>query len=187
MRSVRSVRHGYTLVEILVVVTILGIAGLVALPALGQTHVLRVQGAIRSVVADITFAQADALAYQEERAIVFVPAENHYILVEVVGGVIDAENNAIYSPQGPDQRYVVDFDDPRWSGIQLAEPNFGDEPVLIFDEMGGPIASPGSDEPGSGGTVDMIGTDSRFRVSVQAFTGHVTVMEVALDGSVFED
>jgi prepilin-type N-terminal cleavage/methylation domain-containing protein len=178
-----AVRHAYTLIEILVVVTIMGIAGMVVLPALGQSNVLRVQGAIRSVVADITFAQSDALAYQEERAIVFDAAENCYTLVEVQGDAIDAVNNAIFSPQGPDQRYVVDFDDPKWGGIQLADPTFGDDPILIFDELGGPIIAPGSDEPGTGGSVDVIGTDARFRVTVEPFTGHVTVAEVALDGT----
>lgn len=189
MRPVQAHRsaRGYTLIEILVVVTIMGIAGMVVLPALGQTNVLRVQGAIRAVVADITFAQADALAYQSERAIVFDVAENMYTLVEVNGANIDPDANAIYNPQGPDLRYVVDFDDPRWGGIQLAAPNFGDEPVLIFDEMGGPILAPGSDEPGTGGTVDVIGTDSRFRITVEPFTGHVTVAEVPMDGSAEDD
>lgn len=189
MRSVpaRFVGRGYTLVEILVVITIMGIAGMVVLPALGQTNVLRVQGAIRAVVADITFAQSDALAYQQERAIVFDVAENMYTLVEVDGASVDPEANALYNPQGPDLRYVVDFDDPRWGGIQLASPNFGDSAVLIFDELGGPIIAPGSDEPGTGGTVDVIGTDSRFRITIEPFTGHVTVAEIAMDGSTPED
>ena len=175
--------HGYTLIEILVVVTILGIAGMLVLPALGQTDILRVQGAVRTIVADITFAQSDALAYQEQRAVVFDTAENLYILVEVIDATIDAENNAIYDPRGPDQRYVVDFDNPKWGGMQLTAPDFGGQQVLIFDELGGPIIAPGSDEPGTGGTVDIIGSHSRIRIFVAPFTGHVTVAEVALDGS----
>ncbi|MFN9974149.1 MAG: Tfp pilus assembly protein FimT/FimU, partial [Phycisphaerae bacterium] len=55
-------RRGYTLVEVLIVVTVLGIAGAVAAPAFSQTGVLRVQAALRSIVADISEAQSDALA-----------------------------------------------------------------------------------------------------------------------------
>lgn len=179
----RPTQGGYTLIEILVVITVLGIAGLVVLPALGQTDILRVQGAVRAIVADITFAQADALAYQEERAVVFDEAENLYTLVEVPDSVVDAESNAIYNPQGPDQRYVIDFDLPKWGGMQIVAPDFDGEPVLIFDELGGPISAPGSDEPGTGGTVDIIGSGTRLRVTVEPFTGHVTVIEVAVDGS----
>jgi prepilin-type N-terminal cleavage/methylation domain-containing protein len=179
----RSRPGGYTLIEILIVVMMLAIAGVVVLPALGQTDILRVQGSVRAIVADITFAQADALAYQEERAIVFDEAENLYTLVEVPGAVVDPENNAIYSPQGPDLRYVIDFDMPKWGGMQIIAPDFDGEPVLIFDELGGPISAPGSDEPGTGGTVDIIGSGTRIRVTIQPFTGHVTVAEVAVDGS----
>lgn len=177
-------RHGYTLVEILIVVTIMGIAGMVVLPALGQTDILRVQGAVRSIVADITFAQSDALAYQSQRAIVFDTAKNQYTIVEVTGSTIDVEADALYDPRGPDQRFVVDFDEPRWGNVQLATPVFGDGATLIFDELGGPVTAPGSDEPGAGGSVDILGTQSRLRVTVQPFTGHVTVAEVPLDGMV---
>ncbi len=179
----RPATRGYTLIEILVVITILGIAGIVVLPALGQTDILRVQASVRAIVADITFAQADALAYQEERAVVFDEAENLYTLVEIPGSVVDTENNAIYYPQGPDQRYVIDFDMPKWGGMQIVAPDFDGEPVLIFDELGGPVSAPGSDEPGTGGSVDIIGSGSRLRVTVEPFTGHVTVAQVALDGS----
>ncbi len=185
-RTLHTVR-GYTLVEILIVVAIMGIAGMVVLPALGQTDILRVQGAVRAIVADITYAQSDALAYQEQRAIVFDTALNQYTLVEVTGNAVDAENDALFDPRGPDQRHVVDFDDDRWGNVQLASPIFGDSTTLIFDELGGPVIAPGSDEPGTGGTVDILGSQSRLRITIEPFTGHVTVAEVPLDGVVDDD
>ncbi|RMH14491.1 MAG: prepilin-type N-terminal cleavage/methylation domain-containing protein [Planctomycetota bacterium] len=170
--------NGYTLVEVLVVVTILGLAGMMVIPSLGQADVLRVQGAVRSIVADLTFAQSDALAYQEERAVVFDTDENRYTLVAVLDGIIDVDANALYDPSGPDQRYAVDFDDPRWGGAQLDNPSFDGDGIIIFDELGGPVLAPGSDEPAGTGSVDVIGSNSRMRVTVEAFTGHITVAEV---------
>lgn len=177
-----SARRGYTLVEVLVVVTILGVAGLMVVPTLGQTDVLRVQGAVRTIVADLTFAQSDALAYQEERAIVFDVAENQYTLCGVFSETIDPATDALFDPRGPNQQYVVDFDDPAFGNSQIAAPDFDDDGVIIFDALGGPILSPGSDVPGSNGTVDVIGASSRMRITVEAFTGHITVAEVPLDG-----
>lgn len=173
--------RGYTLVEVLVVVTILGVAGMMVVPTLGQTDVLRVQGAVRALVADLTFAQADALAYQEERAVVFDLNENAYTLVAVFDGLVDPAANALFDPRGPGQQYIVDFDDPVFGNAQIGQADFDGDGVLIFDELGGPVVSPGSDVPGSTGSVDIIGSRSRLRVTVEAFTGHITVAEVPLE------
>jgi len=54
-----------------VTVVVLGIAGALIIPAMGQVDVLRAQAAVRTLVSDITFAQADAAATQERRAILF--------------------------------------------------------------------------------------------------------------------
>ncbi|GAB4382513.1 MAG: hypothetical protein Kow0022_00190 [Phycisphaerales bacterium] len=174
--------RAYTLVEVLVVITILGVAGMMVVPTLGQTDVLRVQGAVRAIVADLTFAQADALAYQEQRAVVFDVSENRYTLVAVYDNTIDPSLNALFDPQGPGQQYIVDLDDPAFGNSQLAEPDFDGDGILIFDELGGPVIAPGSDTPASNGTVDVIGENARLRVTVEAFTGHITVGEVPFEG-----
>lgn len=176
--------RGYTLVEVLMVVTFLGIAGMMIVPAMGQTGVLRTQAAVRTIVSDITFAQSDALAYQQGRAIVFDEAGNFYTLVEVVGDVVDPDVNAIFEPKGPGQRYVVDLNEPDFAGATIVSPTFDDNNVLIFDPLGGPVLTPGSDVPGAGGFVDIVGSGTTFRVRVAAFTGRVTVERIdpAADG-----
>lgn len=176
-----SAARGYTLVEVLVVVTILGVAGMMVVPTLGQTDVLRVQGAVRAIVADLTFAQADALAYQEERAVAFDLNENSYTLVAVFDGLVDPGANALFDPRGPGQQYIVDLDDPVFGNAQIGEADFDGDAILIFDQLGGPVVSPGSDVPGSTGSVDVIGSSSRLRITVEAFTGHITVAEIPLD------
>jgi len=168
-------RRGYTLVEVLVVVTILGIAGAIVVPSIGSTNVLRIQSAVRTIVADITYAQTDALAYQERRALVFDDDTNAYSLVEVVNGVIDVENNTMFDPQRPGGRYRVDMNLPLFGDTRLANVDFDGTSTLIFDAIGGPVAGPSSDTPSAGGSIDLIGTDSAFRISVEPFTGRVQV------------
>lgn len=171
-------RRGYTLLEVLVLVMILGIAGALVIPSLGQTHVLRVQAAVRTVVSDITFAQSDALAFQRGRAVVFDENTNSYTLVEVVGTTLDPVNDALYDPTGPMQRYIVSLDDPRFGGATLENASFDGDANLIFDEMGGPVAAPGSDTLSVGGMVEVAGPDTRWRINVAAFSGRVTVEQV---------
>ena len=167
--------HGYTLIEMLVLIVILGIAGATVIPSMGQMGVLRIQAAVRSVIADVTFAQMDALAYQEPRAVVFDEDENSYALVQVINGVIDVDANTLYDSKGPGQRYVIDLDQERYGGTVLQNISLNNGTTIIFDELGGPVSSAGSSELSDGGTIELAGSDSTFRINIAAFTGRVTV------------
>lgn len=167
--------RAFTLLELLVVVALLGIAGAMVIPSLGSVGVLRVQAAIRTLVSDITFAQCDAMAFQEQRAIVFDAEVNRYTLVEVPGSVIDVQNNTMYDPTRPGGLYAVDMSDARFGGARMSNIDFDGDSVLIFDALGGPVTEPGGNTPGAGGSVTVSTPDAAYRLTVDAFTGRVTV------------
>ena len=171
--------RGYTLVEVLVTVTILGIMGVLIIPSLSQTGVLRTHGAVRTVIADLTYAQSDALAYQEGRAILFDPDDNTYTLLAVTGPTIDPATDALFDFKGPNQRYVVSLDDRRFGGTTMENVDFNGGALLIFDELGGPVAAPSSSDLSTGGSLEIVGGDgSRFQIDVAAFTGRIRVTEI---------
>lgn len=174
----RSTR-AYTLIEVLVVVVILGIAGAMVIPAIGDTGVLKIQGALRTIVSDITFAQSDAVAFQERRAIVFDVEQNRYSLVQVPGTTIDIGTNTMYDPTRPGGRYTVEFNnDPRYGEARFLNVDLGaGSRTLIFDAMGGPIEAPDSNNPGPGGTIRVGGNGTSWTITVEAFTGRVTVAQ----------
>lgn len=174
--------RAYTLLEILVVVTLLGIAGALVVPAMSETDSLRVQSALRAVVSDLTFAQSDALAYQRRRAVVFDVENNRYLLLEVNGAELDPENDVMFDPDRPGQRYIVDLNDPRFAGATITAANFDGDGTVIFDEMGGPVQTPTGETPATTGTVGISGSGRQFVVSVEAYTGRVTVNEVSPGG-----
>jgi prepilin-type N-terminal cleavage/methylation domain-containing protein len=173
--STKIASRAYTLIEVLVVVTILGIAGAMVAPSMGQVGALRIQAAVRMIVADITFAQMDALGYQEQRAIVFDVDLNEYTLVQVNGTIIDAENDALYDPKGPEQRYRISLNDEVYGGTIIESASFDGDSTLIYDEMGGPVAAPGTSTLSDGGSIILAGPLSRYRIDIAAFTGRVTV------------
>jgi len=168
--------RAYTLLEVLVVVTILGTAAAIVVPSMSSAGNLRVQAAVREVVSDITFAQSDAVAYQARRAIIFYEGEGRYILCEVRGSVIDPDVDALFDSTRDGQRYEVLFDEQRTGGAAIIEVDFDGDNVLIFDELGGPIETADGDRPSSGGFIrirDAMG--QTFRIDIEAYTGRVLV------------
>lgn len=161
--------RAYTLIEILVVVTLLGIASALVIPNMGSTGVLRVQSTVRAIVSDINVAQSDAMARQHGRAIVYDAANNMYAVIDVPPqtSTLDLDNNTI---QTTDLKQSNKFHDSKIESV-----NFDGSNVLYFDEMGGTVTGPNSTTPSSGGNIIISGSGSRFQIRVEAYTGRVTV------------
>lgn len=160
-------RTAYTLVEMLIVVTVLGIAGALIVPSFASTDVLRVQGAVRTIVSDLTVAQSDAIAFQQGRGIIFYddPADPRYIVAEVNGTTLDPALDMVTERR---------LGGSAFGFLQIEAINMPDD-TLIFDELGGPVTTPGGSTPAAAGWIDLIGSGQRFRIHVEAYTGRVTV------------
>lgn len=172
----RFARHwsteAYTLIEMLIVVVIMGIAGAILVPSMGSVGVLRVQAAVRQVVAQITEAQSDALAYQRGRAVVFDIAASSYQVVEVMGTTIDPVNNLL------DKGVIAggEFGDSRIVSVDFGQGSS----TLIFDEFGAPTSHAGENTPPPTGTILIEGSGQQFRVQIDGYTGRVTVTDMGV-------
>jgi prepilin-type N-terminal cleavage/methylation domain-containing protein len=163
-------RRGYTLIELLIVISVLGIAGALVIPALGDTNVLRVQAAVRTIIADLNYAQSDALARQASRALVFDVEHNTYSILEVHGQTLNPETDTI---RMVNLNLASTYHDTR-----LVSAAFDGTNTIVFDELGGPVAGPGSSTPGAGGSVVISGSGSQFRINVEAYTGRTSVVRL---------
>jgi len=190
-RGVQALKRsgGFTLIEVLLTVVVLGIAGALVIPAMTQTGVLRVQAAVRTLVADITYVQADAIAFQSRRAIWFgkVPRwdsdagawayvdGNGYVAAEVNGPTLDLTVNAMVNPDARASPLARDFDSGQFGGARLQSAQFNSTSVLIFDELGGPVEDLTGPSPGAGGSVEILSPDASFVITVSPLTGRVGV------------
>ncbi len=163
----RRTRRAFTLVEVLVVVVILGIAGAIVAPAIIRPGTLGVQAAARMVIADILIAQNDAIASQTTRRVVFEPAFNRYRLTDNGGTTL---NIGLRAGGTGTANYVIDFaGDNRFAGVTLQNINIGGTQILEFDPLGAPT---------NGGSLDLVAGGTTYRIVISPFTGRVTVSPV---------
>jgi prepilin-type N-terminal cleavage/methylation domain-containing protein len=182
-RSGGGRRRGYTLVELLIVIALLGLAGMIVVPSLSNKSDTDVQAAVRKLIGDLSFAQSDALARQSYRRVHFFADGSGYCIVNETAAsyatafdpaVADYVHDPLGSP-GSLGRYIIDYGlDTRFRDVafELVEID-GDGRDLVFDPIGGTVQA--GDTPGSGGTIVLRGGDTAFQITVAAFTGKLSV------------
>ena len=182
--------RSYTLIELIMVMGVLALAAAMLVPHLVGRDSLTVQAAVRLIIADLSFAQTDALANQGFRRVVFYPDGSGYCLIRVpsAGWVTpadleDGSVDYVYDPLGNMGRYVVNFvEDERFEGVRISSVEIEgvtlppDRPEITYDQLGGTV-SPGGG-PGTGGNITLTFDDENYRIDIAAFTGKLTVTEL---------
>ena len=177
--STHSARRAFTLVEVLVVVTIIGLAGMIVVPQMLAAGSLGVQAAARTVIADILFTQNDAIASGQPRRIVFDAANDRYWVTQDTTfdmTTTPSPTNAMFvtwkGGTAGAANYLIDFPtDDRFDGVDIQNANFGGDLSLEFDALG---------SPSNGGSVDIVFGNTTLRISIAPFTGRLTVAQVAV-------
>jgi prepilin-type N-terminal cleavage/methylation domain-containing protein len=174
----RRYRRAFTLVEILTVVIILGIVAAMAVPDVAQQQSLTATSASRVVLADLLYAQSQAIATQQTVYVSFsvnADGAGSYSLCSPLSTVI---NNPV-SQQPYTQLFGLGASDlfPQVSlaSVTLDAPS---NTVLAFNEIGQPMVCSTSGSPvplaNTGSIVLQCGSMS-VTLSIEPGTGNLTV------------
>jgi type II secretory pathway pseudopilin PulG len=186
-RRLRRRRAGYTLIELLIIITLLGIAASMVVPRLTGRERLTVQAAVREIVADLSFAQSDALAHQQFRRVVFFDDGTGYAILRVT----EANFNDAFDPDtadyindpvaadAEDGRYIVNFnEDSRFAGVTVTDASIdGTNRFVTYDALGGTVMS--GLVPGIGGRIEVSFNGMVYEITIEPFTGKLTVAKLA--------
>jgi len=180
----------FTLIEVLVVVVILGILGGIVVPSMLTAGELGIQGAARTVLADLILAQNEAVAAQATRTVYFDLDNDRYGILDEDGVsiesawfpqtdtrfVVNLGNGAFTTADQAGRHHVVDFRaGTRFTGVDLrnatfAGPTPGTFAFITFDALGSPTSG--------GGSVELSFDRRVYRINVADFTGRMELNEI---------
>ena len=167
-------RRAFTLVEILCVIVILGIASALIIPQIGTRDDLKAAAAARLVISDLMYAQNLAISKQRKHYVQFTGQQ--YTLLSRNA---DADPLvAITHPVNKDN-YVVAFSTnrPGMEGVTINSINFGGPTIIGFDDLGSPFSYDGTTVAAltAAAEIEVKSGDFTLTVKVEPFTGDTSV------------
>jgi prepilin-type N-terminal cleavage/methylation domain-containing protein len=170
-----SPRRGFTLIEILAVVVILGIASVLVIPNLGTRNDQYVAAASRVVMADLMYAQSQAIVTQNLVYVNFNTGAQQYSLTTTAPNVTPVVY--VTNPM-TNSNYTTVFSSSTVPQLQLDSfnaPSFGGTACLAFDELGQPysvnVSSGAATLLSANGTVPLVCGSNTITVNVEPYSG----------------
>ena len=170
-RKTQNIRQGFTLIEIILVVVIIGIAAFLTIPMLSDAADMQARSAANQIVADLDYAKSMAMTHQQNYSLVFDTADNSYQIQDASGTVIE-------HPLRPGTNYVISFSDDRHlDQVDITNVNFDSDisDAITFDYLGSPYSGIGTGSTLNDGQITVQAGDFTLTVDVEPVTGYVTI------------
>ena len=106
-QKLRIVRHGFTMIELMVVVAIIAIAAAIVVPMASSAGSMQLRAAVTMVAADLEYAKSMSISRGQRYSVVFNPYDRE--LPDRQRRVYAVETTIAHPIKGPQSRYVVDF------------------------------------------------------------------------------
>ena len=159
--DLRAQRSGFTMIEILIVVVIIAIAGMIAIPMMTSAGSMQIRSAANMIAADLEYAKSMAISRQKTYAVVFDDLTESY--------QIEDPNGVINHPVKKGFQYVMNFNnDSRLSKVDIAGVDFGGSSRIEFDYLG---------SPNNGGVISLQAGETTATINVEPVTGYITIGE----------
>lgn len=166
-------QRGFTLIELIVVVVILGIAAFLTVPLVSNAADMQARAAANRIAADLDYAKGMAITHQRAYAVIFDPSgESYEIHVDP-----DGADTVIDHPVNPGN-FVVDFStDRNFSRVDIVDADFDSHisNAITFDYLGSPHSGKVANNPMNSGQITLQADNFTITVDIEPVTGYVTI------------
>jgi general secretion pathway protein H len=162
---------GFTLIEIIIVVVILGIAAAVVVPTISSAADMQVRSAANRISADLDYAKGLAITHQSFYTIVFDESGESY-------EILDSTGSAVENPFTGQDSFVIDFSaDSHLSRVDIVTADFDSniDNAITFDYLGSPYSGTDTTTPLNSGQIALQADDFSLTVDVEPVTGYITI------------
>jgi len=158
---------GFTLLEVIIVLMIVGIVAAIAVPMYTSAASMQLKTAANMVASDLEYAKSMAISTGKTHSVVFDTVAESYCIKNSAGQVIT-------HPVRIGTNYVINFaGDNRLSKVDIVSTNFAPSNTVKFDNIGAP--SDGSGSSLTNGFVQLRAEGNTLKVKIAPVTGYVSI------------
>ncbi len=163
----RTLRDGFTLLEVLIVLVIIAIASMTVIPMMSSAATVQVRAATDMITADIEYAKSIAISRGQNYSLLFDKNMENYRIKDQAG-------NVIAHPVKKGFDYIIDFrNDSRLNKVDIANVSFDATSEIKFDYLGSPYN--GNNNPLNSGVITLQAGGATVTITVEPITGFITV------------
>ena len=161
------VRHGFTMIELLIVVAILAIAAAIAVPMVSSAGSMQLRAAVTMMAADLEYAKSMSISRGQRYSVVFDKTTETY-------RITDESGTTISHPIKKGFFYTVDLRaDGRLDQVDIVDANFDGTSAVSFNYLGSPFNGAGTDL--NSGVITLQAGGATRTVNVEPVTGYLSI------------
>jgi len=165
----QSYLTGFTFIEILIVIVLIGIAAMIAVPMISSSASMQIYSAANMIAADLEYAKSMAISRGQNYSVVFTSDKTYEIRNQ--SGLI----------QHPVKKgdFIVNFgSDSRLDQVDIFDAVFNpnSSTTITFDYLGSPKNGEGLDLIGEGVITLQAGGITKT-ISIEAVTGYISIAD----------
>jgi len=171
--SEQSYLTGFTLIEIMIVVVLIGIAAMIAVPMMSSAASMQIRSAANIVAADLEYAKSMAISRGQNFSVVFNKDTDSY-------SIKDQAEAIIQHPVKKGFPYTINFQsDSRLDRVDVFNVTFepNSSQTITFDYLGSPYSGTGTSSPLNSGTINLQAGPITKTIRVEPVTGYISITD----------